>query len=252
MKNLKIFPAFLILALAFCGMFSSVVFAGSTIPRLIDDADLLTVTESQDLLSSLDEISEKYSQDIAIVTVNSLNGKTPATFAREFYENANYGFGESYSGILLLISMEQRDYYILVSGDAQNIFSEGDLNSLESAFFDHLSEGNYYEAFCAFADECEYIIKYDGKLSPVWIFISLLAGAAIAAFVIWQMVSKHKAVKPQKSANEYMLRDSFRLDRSRDVFLFSHVTRVVKPQNNSSGRSSSSGGRSYSGRGGKF
>ncbi len=252
MKNIKKFSFTIILALCLCLPLSLSASAEPSRPRVVDGAALLTNSESIELTEKLDRISLEYHLDVAVVTTYSLNGKSAVTYAMDFYEEAGYGQGDGFSGIMLLVAMEFSDYYILTSGDAMDIFSEGDLDSLEDAFLDSLSAGEYLEAFDAFAGECEYIIKYDGRLTPIWILISLIVGAVVAGLIIWNMLSKHKNVKAQKTANSYMRNDTFRLDRSRDIYLYSHVTRVLKPQNNSSSGSRSSSGRSYGGRGGKF
>ncbi|MDD7113688.1 MAG: TPM domain-containing protein [Lachnospiraceae bacterium] len=41
-------------------------------PRLTDEADLLTDAEEEELLTKLDEISERQQCDVVVATVNSL------------------------------------------------------------------------------------------------------------------------------------------------------------------------------------
>ncbi len=65
---------------------------------------------------------------------------------------------------------------------------------------------------------------------------ALIIGAITGGSILWLMVSKHKSVKMQSGADNYMLRHTFRLEHSRDIYLYSHVTRVAKPQNNNSKR----------------
>ena len=52
-------------------------FAAAEVPRLVDDAGLLSSREERDLLSRLDEISFRLGADIVVVTVDSLGSKTP-------------------------------------------------------------------------------------------------------------------------------------------------------------------------------
>ncbi len=254
MKKVKVFAGIIIAAicLSLTLALTLTVFASSL--RVVDDADILSETEESELRQKLDSLSEALGTDIVVVTVSSIGDKDVKLYADDYYDDNGYGLGESYSGILLLVSLESREYAISTYGDAMDIFGESDLDSLEYAFVGLLSDGEYYEAFDTFANECEHIIKYDKRLSPIWIFISLLVGGAVGGIVVWNMVSKHKNVKMQRSAESYMLRHTFRLDRSRDVFLYSHVTRRLKPQNNSSsgGSSRSSSGRSHGGRSGSF
>ena len=77
-------------------------------PRLVDEADLLTDTQYNDLQSLLEEVSNRQRLDVVIVTVNSLGGKSPMQFADDYYDSHNYGFGADRDGVLLLVSMEDR------------------------------------------------------------------------------------------------------------------------------------------------
>ena len=92
------------------------VFAADDIPRLVDEADLLSDDEEMALTGQLNEISERQQVDIVVVTVNSLEGAGTMEFADDFYDYNGYGFGEERDGILFLISMEERDWYISTTG----------------------------------------------------------------------------------------------------------------------------------------
>ena len=77
--------------------------AGSELPRLVDDADLLTDSEEKELNQQLDTVSEEQECDVIIVTVDSLNGKTVEEYADDYYDDNSYGYGENNSGILFLV-----------------------------------------------------------------------------------------------------------------------------------------------------
>ncbi len=239
-----------ITAVVFCIAFLLALPLGATgvqPARLRDDADLLNADEERMLLSKLDSLSEQYEQDIVVITCEHYSGANVQTAADKFFKS----YGET--GILLLVSMKTREYAISANGEAAKIFTENDMTTLENAFVGYLSDGYYYNAFNAFADKCAHIIKYDNRLSPIWIFFAVLVGIAVASLVVWKMCSKHKSVKMQSAANAYMRRDTFRLDHSRDVYLYSHVTRVRRPKNTSSGGSRSGSGSSGTrGRSGRF
>ena len=53
-------------------------------PLLVDDAGLLTTEESTALLEKLEEISQRQQNEVAIVTVNSLDGKTAQAYADDY------------------------------------------------------------------------------------------------------------------------------------------------------------------------
>ena len=75
-------------------------------PHLIDNADLLTGEEESNLLAKLDEISDRLSVDVAVVTEDSIGDKTPREYADDFYDYNSYKYNPD--GVLLLISMEER------------------------------------------------------------------------------------------------------------------------------------------------
>ena len=118
-----------------CAFAVSTVLA-ATPPRLVDDAKLLTSYEKTELLSYLNEISEKHGMDIVIVTVNSLGGKSPRAFADEYYDHNGY----REDGVLLLVAMNSRDYWISTSGYGITAFTDAGIDYIADAFLTDLSE----------------------------------------------------------------------------------------------------------------
>ena len=105
---------FYVILIAFVVAISSLcmTFATEYMPRLVDKAELLSDSEKTELLYTLDEISERQQVDVVVLTVPSLEGASPMEYADDFYDNNGYGFGDNHDGILFLISMEERDWYI--------------------------------------------------------------------------------------------------------------------------------------------
>jgi uncharacterized protein len=86
--------------------------------RLVDNGDLLSESEENAVLARLDSLSEKYDYDIVVYTVESL-GKKPARFyAAEAFHYGKYGMGEDgESGVILLVSISDREWYIEFFGE---------------------------------------------------------------------------------------------------------------------------------------
>ena len=255
----------LLFVLIFVFPFSLCVQAESVPSRLIDNADLLTQSEEAALLSTLNEISERQKLDIVVLTVESLNGKSPRKYADDYYDYNGYAF----DGVLLLVAMESRDVYISTSGYGINAFTDAGITRIINIIEDDLGEADYIGAFHTFASLCDdYVTKaksgtpYDTGNFPKSdydflksLLISLVIGLVIALIVTGIMASKLKSVRFRYGASDYMKKDSFALTNSRDIYLYRNVTRRLKPQNDSSGGSSthrSSSGRSHGGGGGKF
>ena len=77
-------------------------------PLLVDEAGLLSEEESSTLINKLEEISQRQKNEVAVVTVNSLEGKTAEAYADDYYDYNGYGYGENDDGLLLLVSMGER------------------------------------------------------------------------------------------------------------------------------------------------
>lgn len=72
--------------------------AGSELPRLVDDADILTDSEEKELNQQLDTVSEEQECDVIIVTVDSLNGKTVEEYADDIMMTTAMGMEKTTVG----------------------------------------------------------------------------------------------------------------------------------------------------------
>ncbi len=100
-------------------------------PLVVDDADLLTDIEEIVLLDKLGEISSRQGMDVVVVTTDSLGGKSPMAFADDYYDYNGY----AEDGILLLISMEERDCWISTAGYGIVAFTAGSVRLKQRAVF---------------------------------------------------------------------------------------------------------------------
>ena len=215
-----------------------------------DHAELLTPSQENQLDKTIQSLSQDHSFQAVIVTVDSLDGKSPKSFTENFYLQGDYGIGETKDGILLLLAMNSRDWYIATHGQTRDIVTDSDIDDISEEIVPNLSDGNYYKAFESFLSlvEDEY-----QKEQTQWIWnllIALAIGAAIAGIALFFMRRSMNTARQQNGAGNYMKDGSFDLYECRDFYLYSRTTKVRKSQNISSG--SRSGGSSFGGRGGKF
>jgi len=236
-------------------------------PRLVDEADLLTDTQYNDLQSLLEEVSNRQRLDVVIVTVNSLGGKSPMQFADDYYDSHNYGFGADRDGVLLLVSMEDRDWWISTSGYGITAFTDAGIDYLADRFLSDLSDGFYADAFETFVHGCDEFITAAKNGQPIDIhslpkedfrigktlLTGLVIGLVVALVVTGIWKGQLKTVRMQTAAADYIKKDSMKITQSNDLYLYRHVTKT-KRETNSGGSSThrSSSGRSHGGGGGKF
>ena len=129
----------ILFAVLLCLSLSVPAFAQGNVPLLVDNADLLTDGEESVLLSNLENISSNQQMDIVIVTVNGLDGETPRDYADDFYDFNCY----AEDGVLLLISMENSDWYISTSGYGITAITEAGREYMAEQVVDDLGGGDY-------------------------------------------------------------------------------------------------------------
>ncbi|MCI8497354.1 MAG: TPM domain-containing protein, partial [Clostridiales bacterium] len=148
-------------ALILCLVPAMTVFAQTPIPeeralpRLVDQGNLLSGSEEAKLLDKLDEISERQQCDVAVVTVDSLEGRTATAYADDFYDYNGYGQGNGDDGILLLVSIGDREWAISTYGYGITAFTDAGQSYMTDQFLPFLSDGDYYQAFDTFASLCD-------------------------------------------------------------------------------------------------
>lgn len=258
------------------GIVSAVTALGAEIPeerqlpRLVDDADILTSEEEWKLEEKLNEISEKYQCDVAVVTTEDTDGRSVVEYADDFYDYNGYGMGEGDDGILLLLDMDDREWAISTYGYGSTAFTDKGQKYISDKFLPYLKEGDYAEAFMVYADLCGDFLEqaetgeaFDSgnmpkePISLLWIPGSLLIGMIFAFVITGFMRLQMKSVRKQTQAFAYIKPDSLKITKSRDSYLYSQTSRTPKPKDNgSSGGGSSmhtsSSGRSHGGSSGTF
>lgn len=145
----------LLFVLLFCLTAAIPAFAAGDLLRLVDNADLLSAGEESALLAKLNEISERQQADIVVVTVDTLDGKTPMDYADDFYDYNGYGFGADKDGVLLLVSMEDRDWWMTTTGYGITAITDAGIEYISEKFLSYLSDGDYADAFTTYAELCD-------------------------------------------------------------------------------------------------
>lgn len=245
------------------------VSAADNASRLVDGADLLSDSEESDLLYILNEISERQQVDIVVVTVDSTEGVPVGAYADDFYDYNGYGVGDGRDGILLLISMEERDWYVSTCGYGITALTDAGREYISGKFVDDLSIGDYAAGFTRFAELCDDFITQANSGEPYDVgnlpqeafgFAGNLVLAFAVAFIIALIVTgimkgQLKTVCSQSAADDYMNKDSLHLTKNDDLFLYRNVDRREKKEDDNSGGSkthTSSSGETHGGGGGKF
>lgn len=230
------------------------VSAGVTadVPLFNDMAGLVSAGEARVITEKLMEIGERHQVVLAVVTVDSLQGKSTAAFADDYYDYNNFAYDGKNDGVLLLVSMEERDWYISTTGSCIDHVSGDDIDSIGDSITGDLASGNYAAAFTAFAEKCGDIIYSATHFSPIYIAVGVVIGIVIGFIGVSTMKSGMKTVRFKAAAKDYLREGSLDIRKQTDTFLYRNVRRVKRETDTGRGTHTGSSGTSHGGGGGKF
>lgn len=249
--------------------------------RVVDESCLLLPEEADYLEDYASQIYDSYGIDAVILTIDSLNGNSAQDYADDFYDNSGY----IEDGVLFLLAMEEREWYISTSGCMRYVLTDYGIQQVGESTLSYLADGLWFDGFCAYlfalpeyldayeegspidgyADysgdyyhgEQEEVLYYEEEFTP-WFGLSLFCGIVVASITVLVMRFSMNTKRAKRCASDYMNRGSWKVTQHRDMFLYSKVTKTRKqePSTSSSGGGSSvhrsSSGRSHGGGGGKF
>lgn len=255
------------------------------LPRVIDEAEIISDSYEEMLLSELNRVGAKYQTDLIVLTVNSSDGKDLMDFADDYYDAKGYGYGENHTGTILVINIEQgnRGCWISTCGDDIDRINDYEIEELLDAFVPQLSSGDYDEAVMTYVNALEDQLEYEEQYGHDFEYdddndfnfdfaydlypeysdtgervlrayaASIIVGLIIGVAVAYSLKKSMKPVKQAVSARNYLVSDSFRLTRHHDMYLYSNVTKTAKPKDSDTGSHSSGhsgGGGSHMSSGG--
>ena len=240
-----------------------------------DAIGILTEEEKQTLETRAEELAAQYDVGVYFAVVDDYRDYvSEGTFdifdaALEIYKEYSLGLGEGKDGLLLLLSMDDRDYSLITYGDTGNYaFNDEGRPLMTNFFLDDFSEDDWYNGF---ADYLEWSGKYlqaaeEGKpysdsnipmsdseikeAITVRVAAIFLVPLVIAAVVTVILNNKMKSVAKATDAAAYV---SGGLDLAVSQDMYTHTTETRRRREKESeggGRNKSSGG--FSGTSGKF
>ena len=258
----KISIIILLLVLFSIIMPSHIYGVSGDLDNVTDAAGLLSENERLDLDKKAAELSELYECDIIVITVEDKGEMHIETFAQAVYDEYDLGYGGDNSGIMLIISMAERDYDIMAHGYGNIAFTDYGKKKLGKEFLPDLSDGNYYESFSIFIDSCGRYLKLarDGKpidvdsdpdkANRIAAIVALVLPLLLTVTTGYVLKKQMKSTKIQTKAKEYVKEGSFNLKNQKDEYLHTVTTQRKIKSESSGGTSVNSNGSSHSS--GKF
>lgn len=217
----------------------------ASLPKVIDNAELLTDAEEAELTAKIIKITAQYQTDVVLVTEYQKQEADIQEEADLLLEKPGYGIGESRSGILFVLEMNNREWAISTQGDAITKFSDYDLNDMGESAVQYFADGQYYMGFATYldkADRClergmeesyteieeEDVQEVSGEKTSKptdYVLPALISGLVITVIYMAHMKSGMKTSNMQKDASAYQRKDARSQIRTRELFLTSSIRR---------------------------
>lgn len=280
-KYLHMFMAFAVFMASFCLAMPAMAedAEGEPMPYIVDDADILTLAEYNDLLEEAERIAENHGFPVYVVTVDDFEdyGSSIEEAASYIYDACELGGEEDEDGhregLLMLLSMDNRKYDLNAHGQYGEYTFDYDVKGeLEDAFLPEFRNNNWCSGMKEYLkaadrilteyengertnaswdeDDYEYEDSYQDDLTDdlfAVIPFVLIGGGLGAAITVWALLSQLKTVENASSARNYVV-DEIKLRKKQDFYVTT-TRRVVKKEKkkSSGGGHSSSGGSHRSG-----
>ena len=218
-----------------------------TLPLVVDNADVLTDAQEADFTAKLEELGAKYDLEVAILTVDTYEGKDGQAYADDFYDYNGYGYGENDDGLMIVFNtgLEDgtRNITLTTHGTAIDYITDIERDVIFEMMIPSLKNGNYVEAFDYFITEADASI--DPSTPLFYIPLSIVIGFALAFLVVKIQASKLKTVRQNVDAADYV--GDVMLTGEADLFMYRNVNRVAKKSDSGSTTHTSSSGRTHGG-----
>jgi uncharacterized protein len=178
----------------------------SELDHAIDDfSGVLTAEERTALEQQAQALAKQYDCGIYVVLLNdySAYGADVKSAAQAFYAQGN----RRENGILLLLSLNERDYALYANGDfGKAVFDDSTRSELEDAFLPAFGENNWSEGLSAYITAVEPLLQQGANgASPVkGILISIAISCGIALLVCLILKGKMKSVRKGAEVSEYV------------------------------------------------
>lgn len=118
-----------------------------------DYATIFTPDQRQDLESKLTDFEKQTTNEISVVTIQSLNGDTIEDFASKLFEEWNIGKKGNDNGVLLLVAVDDREVRIEVGYGLEGVLTDASSYwIIQNQIIPEFKSDNYFQGISAGTD----------------------------------------------------------------------------------------------------
>lgn len=129
--------------------------------RVIDDAFIFSDEQIAEMKQKIKKIQDEYGIDLVIFTDKSSYGFDHGIYAADFHQFCGYGFGDDFTGSVLMICMEEgnRGWWTAATGKVQEVYTEKVINAIDDNLEPYMVAGNYGEGVLNYIDDIYELYK---------------------------------------------------------------------------------------------
>lgn len=235
---------------------------------VFDLRGMLSDGEREELEDRAEDIALRRSCGIYTLFVENFTaygyGDDPYTALYQIYHAEGLGVGEDRNGVIIMLSMKERDYAMFVYGEyAEYAFDTYGQDELEGRFLGFFGYDDWYGGITHYLDACDEFLTTADAGDPVrlsywenfWEYfpaVAVLACLPTGSICIWLMRGM-KSVRQKKEANAYLTEGGLHLTQQYDQYTHTTETRTkIQEESSSGGSTCSESGGGGSGRSGSF
>ena len=224
---------------------------------VLDMAGLLDYDQWRTLEERAAELAAQYGCGVYTVTVEDYAdyGADIESVIEDAYHQLELGEGSERDGILLLLSMAERDFATFVYGEqAEYAFNPYGLGQLKDCFLDNFADNDWYGGFSDYLEECGAYLSLAESGNPVqaspWggVAAAVVISMLIALVICLRLKGKMKSVRRKAEANAYVATGGLTLTGRQDLYTYTTETRRSTKSKDSDSFKGDSGGHGNSGK----
>lgn len=244
--------------LALMIIFNVAVTSAARLEPVTDEVGLLKPTEIELLNQRIKSVEQKHKVKIGVAFVKNVRGDI-VEVADDFLHK-NFGNGLN-GGIVFFVDMNQRRYELVTDNRmVERITTYTGLDFLKDKFQSSLSADDYYGATNNFIDGVDELLTYyetngvaygqrkPGEFDPIAAMIAFVVAVICGVMIRSALIGKMSNIRHAQTAINYLKKETIKLKKARDTFLFMEVERRSRSSGRnsrgSSGSTSSGGGHS--------
>ena len=220
-------------------------------PRVMDDCDLFSDAQEDELEAKISEISSKYGVDVILFSPGYMCTMSTREYGRALYQYCGYGLGQNYDAVIMSI----RNGVCYADAFGSTLLTDVNQDRIEEKAESAYETGGAYEAALSYLKDVEHMLRTGRVQKPIGAWIAstiagLLGGSVFGGISAGSAQSKMKTPRTATTAEDYLVRNSININVLYDNYLGTTTNRVYNPpeERTSSGGGGGGGGHSsYSG-----